>query len=188
MDIDTLILETDDLMQKTSDYLQKEFRGMRTGRATTALLEYVKVEYYGSHTDLRELAIVNVADATQLMVKPFVPSSKNEIVKAIEAAGVGARAQVEGNAIRVSIPAPSSDRRKQLVVQVKKLAEESKIAIRNERRDCNKAIEGLIADKKNAIPEDAAKKSKEEVDEMTKKYCERIDELAEKKVTEIEEV
>ena len=95
MDIDTLILETDDLMQKTSDYLQKEFRGMRTGRATTALLEYVKVEYYGSHTDLRELAIVNVADATQLMVKPFDPSSKNEIVKAIEAAGVGARAQVE---------------------------------------------------------------------------------------------
>ncbi len=188
MDIDTLILETDDRMQKTTDYLQKELRGMRTGRATVALLEYVKVDYYGSHTDLRELAMINVADATQLLVKPFDPGCKSEVVKAIEAAGVGARAQVEGNAIRVSVPAPSSDRRKQLVVQVKKLAEDSKVAIRNERRDCNKAIEHLVADKKNAIPEDAAKKSKEEIDEMTKKYCERVDELAEKKVTEIEEV
>ncbi|MEY4943163.1 MAG: Ribosome-recycling factor, partial [Planctomycetota bacterium] len=96
MDIDTTLLEAEDRMSTSVDYFQRELRGMRTGRATTALLEYVKVEYYGSSTDLRELAAINVADATTLLVKPFDPSSKTEIVKAIESAGIGVRAMAEG--------------------------------------------------------------------------------------------
>ena len=126
MDIDTALLEAEERMTTTVDYFQRELRGVRTGRATTALLEYVKVDYYGSSTDLRELAAINVADATTLLVKPFDPSSKGEIVKSIESAGIGVRAVAEGNAVRVSVPAPSSDRRKQLVTQVKKMAEESR--------------------------------------------------------------
>ena len=161
MDLDTILLECEERMEKSVDYLARELRGMRTGRANTAMLEYIKVDYYGSMTDLRELAAINVADATTLLVKPFDPSSKGEIVKSIESAGIGVRAVAEGNAVRVSVPAPSSDRRKQLVTQVKKMAEESKVVIRNERRDANKSIDALLADKKAGVTEDQAESAKE---------------------------
>lgn len=188
MDLDTILLESDERMQRTADYLQKELRGIRTGRASTALLEYVKVDYYGSHTDLRELAAIMVSEATQLVVKPFDPGAKHDIVRAIETSGLGLNPMVEGAIIRINVPAPSADRRKQLVSQVRKLAEESKVAVRNERRDANKSIDAAVADKKNAIPEDAAKKAKEEIDEMTKKYCDALDAHATKKCGEIEEI
>ena len=188
MDLDTILLETEERMQRSSDYLSRELRGIRTGRASTALLEYIKVDYYGSHTDLRELAAISVAEATQLLVKPFDPGAKHDIIRAIETSGLGLNPMAEGNAIRINGPAPSSDRRKQLVSQVKKLAEESKVAVRNERRDANKAIDAAVADKKNAIPEDAAKSAKEEIDELTKKFCDGLDALAAKKCAEIEEI
>ncbi len=188
MDLDTILLETEDRMSKSLDYLSREMRGMRTGRASTALLEYVKVDYYGSQTDLRELAGIAVPEPTQLLVKPFDPGSKQAIVKAIEMADLGLNPQVEGQAIRIQVPPPSSDRRKQLVSQVRKMAEEQKVAIRNERRDANKHIDLLIADKKNPISDDQAKKAKEEVDDLTKSYSSKIDEVAGKKVTEIEEI
>ena len=188
MDLDTILLETEDRMQKSADYLQRELRGIRTGRASTALLEYIKVDYYGSHTDLRELAAISVSEATQLVVKPFDPGAKHDIVRAIETAGLGLNPMVEGQIIRINVPAPSADRRKQLVSQVKKLAEESKVAVRNERRDANKAIDAAVADKKNAIPEDAAKSAKEDIDELTKKFCDVLDGHATKKCSEIEEI
>jgi ribosome recycling factor len=188
MDLDTILLETEERMQRSTDYLGRELRGIRTGRANTALLEYIKVDYYGSHTDLRELAAISVAEATQLVVKPFDPSSKGDIVRAIETSGLGLNPMSEGNQIRINIPAPSSDRRKQLMSQVKKLAEDSKVAVRNERRDGNKAIDALVADKKNPVPEDSAKSAKEEIDTLTKKYCDQLDALAAKKCAEIEEV
>ena len=188
MDLDTILLECEERMEKSVDYLTHELRGMRTGRANAAMLEYVKVDYYGSLTDLRELAAINVAEATQLLVKPFDPGAKGEIVKAIEKSGLGLNPMTEGNQIRINVPAPSADRRKQLVSQVKKLAEESKVAVRNERRDANKAIDAAVADKKNAIPEDAAKSAKEDVDELTKKFCDVLDAHATKKCSEIEEI
>lgn len=188
MDIDTILLECEDRMNTSVDYFQRELRGVRTGRATTALLEYVKVDYYGSSTDLRELAAINVADATTLIVKPFDPGSKGEIVRSIESSGIGVRAVAEGNAVRVSVPAPSADRRKQLVTQVKKTAEESKVVVRNERRDANKAVDALLADKKAGVTEDQAEGAKESIDELTKQYTAKIDALLEKKVAEIEEI
>lgn len=188
MDLDTALLEAEERMSNSVDYFQRELRGVRTGRATTALLEHVKVEYYGSSTDLRELAGISVADATNLIVKPFDPQSKGEIVKAIESAGIGVRAQAEGNAVRVVVPAPSADRRKQLVTQVKKMAEDSKVAIRNERRDANKNVDTLEADKKSGVTEDQAKGAKETIDELTKQFTAKIDELLTKKVAEIEEI
>lgn len=188
MDLDTILLECEERMEKSVDYLARELRGMRTGRANTAMLEYIKVDYYGSMTDLRELAAINVAEATQLLVKPFDPGAKNEIIKAIEKSGLGLNPMSEGNAIRINVPAPSADRRKQLAVQVKKLAEESKITIRNERRDANKAVDALAADKKAGVTEDMAKGAKEDIDDFTKKHTAKLDELADKKVAEIEEV
>lgn len=188
MDLDSILLECEDRMSKSAEYLQRELRGMRTGRASTALLEYVKVEYYGNPTDLRELAAINVAEATQLVVKPFDPSAKQEIVKAIETAGLGLNPMVEGPQIRINVPAPSAERRKQLVAQVRKLAEEQKVAIRNERRDANKHVDALVADKKHPISDDQAEGAKADVDDLTKKYTAKIDELANKKVSEIEEI
>lgn len=188
MDIDTVLLEGEDRMNTCVEYFQRELRGVRTGRATTALLEYVKVEYYGSSTDLRELAGITVADATTLMVKPFDPGSKSEIVKAIESAGIGVRAVAEGSAIRVSVPAPSADRRKQLATQVRKMSEDSKVVVRNERRDANKAVDALLADKKSGVTEDQAKRAKESIDELTKQFTAKLDELAAKKIAEIEEI
>ncbi|MFO0828343.1 MAG: ribosome recycling factor [Phycisphaerales bacterium] len=188
MDLDTILLECEDKMTKSVDYLNRELRGMRTGRATTALLEYVKVDYYGSQTDLRELAGITVHEGTQLVVKPFDPSSKQTIVKAIETAGLGLNPMVEGQIIRINVPPPSAERRKQLVGQVRKMAEEQKVAIRNERRDANKHIDMLVADKKNPISDDQAKGSKDEVDELTKKYTAKVDDISSKKITEIEEI
>ncbi len=188
MDLKTIISETDDRMQKSTDYLQRELRGLRTGRASTALLEYIKVDYYGSHTDLRELAAITVAEATQLVVKPFDPGAKHDIVRAIETSGLGLNPMVDGGMIRINVPAPSADRRKQLISQVKKLAEETKVAVRNERRDANKSVDTAVADKKNAIPEDSAKDAKDQIDKMTKKFCDALDTIATKKCVEVEAI
>ena len=187
MDADTILLECEERMDKTVEYLTRELRGVRTGRATTALIEYVKVDYYGSPTDLRELAGITVPEPTQLLVKPFDPGAKQAIIKAIESAQLGLNPQSEGNAVRIMVPAPSGDRRKQLVGQVRKMAEEAKVAIRNERRDANKHIDQL-ANGKDPLPEDAVESAKEEIDAMTKRHTERIDELSGKKAKEIEEI
>ncbi|MCE9618579.1 MAG: ribosome recycling factor [Planctomycetes bacterium] len=187
MDLDTIMLECEDRMEKSVEHLQKELRGMRTGRATTAMLEYIKVDYYGSLTDLRELAAISVPEPAQLLVKPFDPGAKSEIVKAIEKAGLGLNPQTEGAQIRIMVPSPSSDRRKQLSAQAKKLSEDTKVAIRNERRDANKRIDTLLADKKSGLTEDAAERAQKDVDEATKKQTAKVDEIVTKKVSEIEE-
>ena len=99
-------------MNKTAEYFDHELRGMRTGRASTALIEFVKVDYYGSSTDLRDLAGINVVDATHLVVKPYDPAAKQEIVKALETADLGLNPQIEGHSLRIAIPAPSSGPRR----------------------------------------------------------------------------
>ena len=186
MDIDEIQLETSDGMDRAIEYLQKELRGMRTGRANTALLEYVKVEYYGSNTDLRELAAISVAESQQLLVKPFDPAAKNDIIKAIEAADLGLNPMAEGPAIRVTVPAPSADRRKQLVTQCKKLGEEAKVTCRNLRRDAIKGIETTGSEQK--LSDDDVDRAKSEVESETKKHVTRIDEMISKKVSEVEDI
>ncbi len=188
MDLDTILKECDSRMDKSVEYLGRELRGIRTGRATTALLEYVKVDYYGSHTDLRELAAISVPEPTQLLIKPFDPGAKQLIIKAIEIAALGLNPQSEGNQIRVVVPTPSVERRKQLAGQVKKIGEEAKVAVRNERRDANKHIEQLATAKKDPIPEDAAKSAKDQIDAMTKRHTEKIEQASAKKVKEIEDI
>jgi len=175
-------------MDKSVDYFGKELHGVRTGRATTALIEYVKIEYYGSHTDLKDIAAISVSEVTQLIVKPYDPSSKNDIIKGLEAADLGLNPQSEGDLIRINIPAPSAERRTQLVNQIKKMAEESRIAIRNERRDANKHIDGLVKDKNNAFSQDDGKHGKEEVELLTKKHISKIEEMCEMKAKEIETI
>ncbi len=175
-------------MDKSVDHLRTELRGIRTGRASTGLIEYVKVDYYGSPTDLRDLAALSTPEPTQILVKPFDPSAKNAIIKAIEGADLGLNPQAEGDAVRVSVPTPSTERRKQLVAQVRKLAEDAKVAIRNERRDANKAIDQLVKDKDNQISEDQGKDAKDDIDSLTKMHTETIDTITTSKVKEVEDV
>ena len=175
-------------MDKTLEYYEKELKGVRTGRATTALIEYIKIDYYGSSTDLRDIAAVNVADATQLVVKPYDPGSKNDIIKALEGAELGLNPQADGDTIRISIPAPSSERRQQLATQVKKMGEDSKIAVRNERRDANKLIDSQVKDKSNDESEDDGKNGKSEIESITKNHTSKIEELCKAKVEDIQTI
>jgi ribosome recycling factor len=175
-------------MKKSVEYFDRELRGIRTGRATTALIDYLKVDYYGSSTDLRELAAISVPEPTKLLVKPFDPSSTQEIVKTIERADLGLNPQVDGQAIRINVPAPSAERRKQLVGQVRKMAEEAKVAVRNERRDAIKQIDQMVKDKEQHVSEDDAKAAKFNVDELTKDHTKVIDVGCEKKADEVEKL
>jgi len=187
MDVNSIMKQTRDRMDKSLEYFQKELRGIRTGRASTALIDYVKVDYYGTPTELRELAAVSVPEPTMLMVKPFDPTSASNIAKALEAADLGLNPQVEGNAIRINVPAPSTERRKQLVGQVRKMAEDARVAVRNERRDANKHIDQLVKDKTAGLSEDNAKDAKDEIEKLTKRHIDKVDETCNGKVKEIEE-
>lgn len=186
--LDKIINDTRERMKKSVEYFDRELRGIRTGRATTALIDYVKVEYYGNPTDLRELASISVPEPTQLLVKPFDPTVKNEIIKAIETADLGLNPMAEGTSIRINVPAPSQERRKQLVGQVRKMAEEARISIRNERRDGNKHLDQLVKDKSNGVSEDQGKAAKAKIDDLTKEHIGIVDTHCDKKAAEIEEV
>ena len=186
MEPDEILLECEERMENTLEYLGRELRGIRTGRANTALIEYLKVDYYGSATDLRELAAVSVVDATTLVVKPFDPGAKNEIIKAIETSDLGLNPQTDGGTIRISIPSPTAQRRQQLIAQVRKLGEEAKVAIRNERRDANKSLDASQTELK--LGDDVVKSSKGDVDDFTKKATSKIDEMVAGKVAEIEDI
>lgn len=188
MDLDEILLTTEEAMDKSVDYLKGELRGVRTGRASTALVEYIKVDYYGSPTDLRQLAIISVPEPTQLLIKPFDASTVHEIAKAIEKSGLGLNPIVESKQIRLALPALSGERRTQLIGSVKQMGEQAKVTIRNARRDANKHIDQAAKDKKNPLSEDAVESAKEDVQQMLKKYEAQLDELVERKIKEIQEV
>ena len=188
MDPDSILLDAEDRMDKAIEHLKGELRGIRTGRASTALVEYIKVNYYGAPTDLKSLAALSIPEPTQILIKPFDAGSLNEIRKAIEASDLGLNPQVEAKQIRINVPSLSTDRRKQLVGHVKKVGEETKVAIRNVRRDANKHADHLKDDKTNKIPEDELKTLKEEIQEIIKKHEKNTDKLIEEKSVEIMEV
>ncbi|MFG0305856.1 MAG: ribosome recycling factor [Phycisphaerales bacterium JB040] len=182
-DPDTILLEAEDQMSKAIDHLRHEFRGIRAGRASPGLVEHVKCEVYGSPTDLKSIAAVNVPEPTQLLVKPFDPSTLHAIKKGIEDANLGLNPQVEDKALRINIPPMSADRRKELVARVKKLGEEQKVVLRNARRDANKHADSL-----DGLPEDEIKTLHDEIQELLKKYESQINDLAEAKAKEVQEV
>lgn len=188
MDLDEIQLTAEEAMEKGIEYLKNELRGVRTGRASTSLVEFIKVDYYGSMTDLRQLALISVPEPTQLLVKPFDASSVQQINKAIQAAGLGLNPVVEGKMIRISLPALSGDRRQQLMGSIKQMAEQSKITIRNARRDANKHIDQVAKDKSNPVSEDQAEQAKSDIQDLVKKYEKRVDEMIDSKSKEIQEI
>lgn len=185
-DPDTILLEAEESMAKALSYLGDEFKGLRAGRATPALVEFVKVDYYGSMTDLKNLANISTPEPTQLLIKPFDAGAVGSIREAIEKSGLGLNPQVEAKQIRVNVPSLSTERRQQLAGQAKKMAEEQKVVLRNARRDANKLADEL--GKANAIPEDDVKVLKDEIQELLKKYEGQIDELTKSKTDKIMEI
>lgn len=176
-------------MSKAVEYFKHEIRGVRTGQATPGLIEHIKIEVasYGSTMELRELATISVPDPATLLVKPFDPGTLKDIEKGILTSDFGVTPMNDGKAIRLPLPPLSGERRQQLVQQVKKMAEAQKIAIRNARRDGNKAAD--TAEKKDKIiSEDDAKGLKDRIQKHTNKYEAEIDSVLKAKAKEIEEV
>jgi ribosome recycling factor len=173
-------------MEKAMDHLHQELRGIRTGRATPALVEHIKVEYYGTPTDLRSIASISVPEATQLLIKPFSPGDMKAIEKAISDSKLGLTPHSDGRSLRLILPALSQERRLQLTGQCKHFGEAAKVAIRNARRDANKILE--TEEKGGVVTEDDATKGKEQIQELTKTYEGKVEELLEKKRVEIMQV
>jgi ribosome recycling factor len=185
-DPDTILLESEEAMVKAVDYLKHEMRGIRTGRASTAMVEYVKVEYYGASTDLKSLAAISVPEPTQILIRPFDTGAINDIKKGIESAGLGLNPMSEGKQLRINVPPLSGERRQQLVARCKKLGEEAKVVLRNARRDANKHADGLKTD--GHYPEDEIETLHKEIQDLLKKYEAEVDKLIEGKQKEITEV
>ena len=188
MDPDTILMEAEESMEKAVDYAKSELKGIRTGRAQPSMLEMVKVEAYGAETELRGVALITAPEPTQLLVKPFDPSTCNEIAKSLEKAGLGFNPMVDNKQIRINIPALSGDRRKQLAASAKAMGEEAKVKIRNARRDANKQLDAAGKDKSLGLSEDAVASAKDDVQELLKTYEAKVETAVTDKVTDIEEV
>ncbi len=185
MPTDDILLECEERMDKVAEYFHKEVRGIRTGRASPALVEYIKVDYYGTPTELRQLASIAVPQPDLIIIKPFDPGSVKEIDKALQTSGLGITPNVDGKIIRLPLPALSTERRQQLAGQLKKLAEEARVAIRNVRRDANKAADKEQKD--SALTEDQAEKCKEDIQALTDQYTAKVDEILAEKDKEVME-
>jgi ribosome recycling factor len=172
-------------MKKTIDRLRQELRTVRTGRASTGLVENLRVDYYGSPTPLGQLASLAVPDATMILIKPFDPSIIKEIEKAIKNSELSLSPIMDGKMIRLSIPPLSEERRKQIASQVKGAGELAKVSLRNIRRDANKQFDDN--EKKKLISEDERDKGKKDIDNITKDYAGKIDEVIKTKNVEIME-
>ena len=180
---DQLHPETKQRMQKTIDALKKDFARIRTGRASPALLDGIMVDYYGSPTPLNQVTNISVPDARLLMIQPWDKSMIGAIEKAIMASELGLNPQNDGNVVRLPIPTLSEEQRKELVKQCKKIGEESKVAIRNIRRDSNEKAKK--AEKNKEITQDEQKQLLDDMQNLTDEFISRIDKQLENKEEEI---
>ena len=173
-------------MDKTIEALKKEFALVRTSRANPTVLNGVNVSYYGSLTPLNQIASITVPEAQQLVIKPFDKNILKEIEKAIQLADLNLVPQNDGTVIRISFPALTEAKRKELAKEVKGLGESNKIGIRNIRRDVIDQLKKL--EKDSIISEDDLKKKSDDVQKMTDKYIEKIDTLVKEKEKTIMEI
>ena len=185
MNVDDIMLDAEERMDKALSHLKTNLAGIRTGRAAPGLLDSVRVTAYGSQTPLKQLASVGAPEPQQLVIRPFDTSIIKDIEKAIVASELGLNPQNDGRIIRINIPPLSTDTRKKLVARIKELSEEARISIRNVRRDANKALE--TAEKEKSISEDDRDKAKEDVQELTKKFEDSVGELAKARETDVME-
>ena len=179
MELDDLLLECESRMEESIASMEKRFIKVRAGRANPSMLDGIMVEYYGVPTPLKQLANISIPEARQLSIKPFDKGILGDIEKAIFEANIGITHNNNGEVIFLFIPALTEDRRKELVKQVKQIAEEAKIALRNIRQDINNDI------KKEKLPEDVEKQGNEEVQELINKYNKKVDDALKIKEQEL---
>ncbi|MCI6266238.1 MAG: ribosome recycling factor [Erysipelotrichaceae bacterium] len=179
MDYEDILLECETRMEEAMDALDKRFVNVRAGRANPSMLDGIMVEYYGVPTPLKQLANISVPEARQLSIKPFDKSILGDIEKAIFESNIGITPNNNGEVIFLVIPALTEDRRRELVKQVKQIAEEGKIALRNIRQDANNDI------KKLKLPEDVEKSGNEEVQELIQKFNKIVEEKLKVKEEEL---
>ncbi len=173
-------------MDMSVDTTKQEFSSVRTGRASSAIIENVTVEYYGAHTPLKQLATISTPEARMLVVQPFDMTSIANIEKAILASDLGLNPGNDGKIIRVPVPALTEERRNELDKYIKKIAEEHRVSVRNVRREANDAVKKL--EKAHTIAEDDCKKALEKIQKITDEHIKHIDDLLKHKEVEIFEV
>ena len=182
----TQLKKAGETMDRRLEHMRKEFSEIRAGRANPALLDKVMVDYYGSPTPLKNLSNISVPDPRTLLISPFDPKSISEIEKAINMANIGINPSNDGKSVRLVIPQVTEERRKELTKTVKKMGEESKVAIRNLRREANDELKKL--EKNHEITEDELKKALDDVQKATDKTTKEIDDIVAAKDKEIMEV
>jgi ribosome recycling factor len=178
-----VLFDAEERMEKAVNVYRDELRGLRTGRATPALVDNIRVEYYGTPTPLKQMAQISTPDAQQILIRPFDQSSLKDIEKAIRSSDLGMSPNNDGKMIRLTVPPMSGEQRQKMVKRIKESAESARVACRNIRRDANKHCDA--AEKGGELTEDENDKAKEEVQKLLKQHEDNISEMADKKTKEI---
>ena len=183
MSLEEVLLDAEARMEKAIEVLKKNLSGIRTGRANPGLVDTLRVDVYGSPTPIKQIAAVGAPEPTQIVIRPYDPSSIKEIEKAIVGSDLGFNPQNDGRVVRINIPPLSTDVRKKMVSRIKELCEEAKISVRSIRRDSNKAADQAEKDKQ--CSEDERDDVKKEVQDLTKKFEDQATELAKAREKEV---
>jgi ribosome recycling factor len=186
MQLNEIYKSAEEKMSKALEAVEHEFTGLRTGRASVALIDGVQVDAYGSKMPLKQVATISTPDARTLVIQPFDKNMMASIEKAILAANLGMTPNNDGKLIRLNIPPLTEDRRKDLVKMAKKMAEDGRISVRNIRRNCNDEIKKT--EKEHDIAEDEREKAMKHVQDITDKYVKEIDNLLAKKEKDVMEI
>ncbi len=183
MSSEEILLDCEERMDKALSNYKEQLRGLRTGRASPAMVDNLRVEYYGSPTPLKQLAQISTPEPQQILIRPYDTGALKDIEKAIRSSDLGLSPSNDGKMIRLTVPPMSGEQRKKLEKLVKEKAEEAKVSCRNVRRDANKGLE--TAQKGGDLTEDDLETAKEQVQTLLKDHEARISDLADKKVQEI---
>lgn len=185
MTAEEILLDAEERMEKAVSVLKSSLAGIRTGRANPGLVDSLRVDVYGSPTPIKQLASVGAPEPTQIVIRPYDPGTIKDIEKAIVASDLGFNPQNDGRVIRINIPPLSTEVRRKMVSRIKDLAEETRVSLRNIRRDGNKAADQ--AEKDKDLTEDQRDQVKNEVQELIKTYESKVNELAKNRETEVME-
>ncbi len=183
MSIDSICKETKAKMEKVIVHLQDDLKGIRTGRASTGLVENIRVEYYGNPSPLKQLAVISTPDAQSILIKPYDTTIVSNIEKAIIQSDIGLTPSVEGKTLRIVVPPLNEERRKKLSVTVKDFGESTKVSLRNIRQDSNKQADK--EKKENILTEDDVKRARDEIQKIIRDFEAKVNDLIKKKTEEI---
>jgi ribosome recycling factor len=179
----TVLKDVDARMNAALEALGREFATVRTGRASTSLLDAVRVDYYGSPTPISQMASLSTPDARTLVIQPWEAGQIGAIEKAIQKSDLGLTPVNDGKLIRLAMPTPTEERRKQLVKTIAKMAEDARVAVRNVRRESNDKLKAAAKEKKAS--EDEERRAHDQVQKTTDRFIAKVDELLKKKEQEI---